>query len=698
MRQLRRIAVVASFIIYANHALAQNWKAQPNPQVTGQVEMNLLSDTGCKIMDGFSGETDGGKWGVLATYEVIAPAFSRAVFYAHATKAKAWPNMRNQGYPYIITNDKKSMAELRDGVVFFILELQEGGYLAVTAMPGPETESWLHTDKEGRLLLSFGTFGTDGVKNCDVPLFAWARSDDIYEACNKVISSAISSKPILGWAHLRHEKEYPEVFKYLGWCSWEHFKGKINEQNMLQSIDEIEASNLPIRYIIIDMGHTSSKGGAMTTFKPNPDKFPNEWAPILKRRNKEKIRWMCLWHFFQGGQAGISSDNDFSPELNKHFVRLNSKNNLTPRNDPQSALAFYRAFTGSVKEYGFDAVKVDFQSAQLRHLAGQVDNAAQMCNYNSQAFDQALHEKNLGLINCNWHNPVNFFNCKYSNVGRCSMDYVKNNLFSARRHLFQSYANTLWIGQLVWCDHDMFHSSDEMAGRIMAVSKAMSGGPVYLSDAPTEFDHDAVKPLCYTDGKLLKPLAPATPLPDSIFVDAYRDPVPYRVIAPLANGAAAIVVYNIKHANEAATFTAGVSPADYIHANAMIQPYPGKRPIPAEGLVLYDWYAGKGQLFDKDYTFELSGLEDRLIQLSPITKGWAVIGRTDKYLSAAAVQILDINKRAVTIKMIEAGPLTVWSKQGVPKADGLQFKDAGNGLYKADMPVGQRQKSVRITR
>ncbi|MHC4086311.1 MAG: Sip1-related alpha-galactosidase [Planctomycetota bacterium] len=271
MTQLRTMAIVVFFIICVNQALAQDWKAQPNPNVTGQVRMNLLSGSGCRILNGFSGETDGDKWGVLGTYEVITPTFSKAVFYAHATKAKAWPNMRNQAYPYIITNNKESIAELRDGVVFFILELKEGGYLAVTAMPGPETESWLHTDKKGRLLLSFGTFGTDGVKNCDVPLFAWARSDDIYEACSKTINSAISSKPILNWAHLRHEKEYPEVFEYLGWCSWEHFKGKINEQNMLQSIDEIEASNLPIRYIIIDMGHTSSKRGALTTFKPNPD-------------------------------------------------------------------------------------------------------------------------------------------------------------------------------------------------------------------------------------------------------------------------------------------------------------------------------------------------------------------------------------------------------------------------------------------
>jgi len=232
----------------------------------------------------------------------------------------------------------------------------------------------------------------------------------------------------------------------------------------------------------------------------------------------------------------------------------------------------------------------------------------------------------------------------------------------------------------------------------MAVSKAVSGGPVYLSDAPTEFDPDAVNPLCYTDGKLLRPLAPAAPLPDSVFLDPYRNPVPYRVIAPLANGSAAIVVYNIKHANEAATFTASVSPADYTHANAMIQPYPGKRKIPAEGLILYDWYAEKAQLLEKSYTFDLTGLEDRLIQLSPIVEGWAVIGRADKYLAAAAVRILEINENSITIKMIEPGPLTIWTGQGLPKSQGLRFIKLANNLYKADIPADRPYKGIRITR
>jgi hypothetical protein len=130
----------------------------------------------------------------------------------------------------------------------------------------------------------------------------------------------------------------------------------------------------------------------------------------------------------------------------------------------------------------------------------------------------------------------------------------------------------------------------------------------------------------------------------------------------------------------------------------MLQPYPGRQPLPPEGLVFYDAFSGKGGRLEKEYVFELSGLADRLVQLAPITKGWAVVGRTDKYLSAAAVEVLAADDRELKIKLIEAGPLAVWSGKGAPKAEGLEFTDAGNGLYKADLPVGERNRIVTLVR
>ncbi|MFP4027964.1 MAG: Sip1-related alpha-galactosidase [Candidatus Brocadiia bacterium] len=99
----------------------------------------------------------------------------------------------------------------------------------------------------------------------------------------------------------------------------------------------------------------------------------------------------------------------------------------------------------------------------------------------------------------------------------------------------------LWLGPTVWGDHDMFHSSDTFAGRMMAVSKAVSGGPIYLSDDPDDFNPGHVWPLCDADGRLFGPLAPAVPLPRSADIDPFDHPKPYLVAAPLPNKAAAIV-------------------------------------------------------------------------------------------------------------------------------------------------------------
>lgn len=57
----------------------------------------------------------------------------------------------------------------------------------------------------------------------------------------------------------------------------------------------------------------------------------------------------------------------------------------------------------------------------------------------------------------------------------------------------------------------------------MARSKAISGGPVYLSDAPEMFAKENILPLIDTDGKLFRPVAPAVPTPESILINPLMD-------------------------------------------------------------------------------------------------------------------------------------------------------------------------------
>jgi hypothetical protein len=185
-------------------------------------------------------------------------------------------------------------------------------------------------------------------------------------------------------------------------------------------------------------------------------------------------------------------------------------------------------------------------------------------------------------------------------------------------------------------------------------------------------------------------------LPDSVFIAAMREKVPYRVIAPLSTDAAAIVAYNLYHPTAEEPLPAAVTSDDYTHAGAMMQPYPGKWKVPDEGLVVYDWYAGKAEKLGDHYAFELKGFSDRLLHLCPIQKGWAVIGRTDKYLSPAAVKVLSVSENKLKLRLVESGPLAVWNATGVPSAKRTAFKDQGNGLWKADIETGHRDTVITI--
>jgi hypothetical protein len=183
-----------------------------------------------------------------------------------------------------------------------------------------------------------------------------------------------------------------------------------------------------------------------------------------------------------------------------------------------------------------------------------------------------------------------------------------------------------------------------------------------------------------------------------------REMLPYRVIAPLSGGAATVVAYNLYHPTPSEPITAAqpikasVTAQDYAEAGCMIQPYVGKWKLPEEGLVAYDWYARKTAKLDKPYAFELKGFTDRLIHLCPIREGWAAIGRIDKYLSPAAVEVVAVSHDELTIKMVESGPLGIYLAQGVPSAANVSFTDGGNGLWIADLEKGQKDRIIKISR
>jgi hypothetical protein len=634
--------------------------------------------------------------GVIYCCELELPAFEIASYFAPFQKydpipghSQAWPDGCNRIQPLAI----RDFEALAPGGHFLLLKLNSGGYMALLAVVGPRTFGWF-AGEDSTLVLNVSTFGTQTVRE-DVPLLAWAVSSDPYKACREVWETAVMDIRIGGTTRLREQKRYPEPFRYLGWCSWEEYKFDINEEMLLQAADLIEESGLPIRYMLVDDGHLHADAKRrLISFKPDTAKFPDGWAALIARRSESRIKWMGLWLNFNGYWGGVAPDNDFG-ELNRHLEPVPGER-LQPRNSFTDSFAFYDSMISAVRKAGFDFVKVDNQAQNVKLNTG-TDNGTERASHNAQALEAACARHLDGLINCMAHNTVCAFNTRISAVTRCSEDYAVGDQGRARRHLHNSYGNIPWIGQTVWGDHDMFHSNDEESGRMMAISKAMSGGPVYLSDNPADFNHANIIPLCYADGELLRPLAPAAPIKDCLFLNPLEGD-PYVVIAPLTGGAAALVVYNL---TEPVTPVRGViRESYYTDAGSMLQIGDTVWSIPSEGLVIYDWQKQRAlKLMKQGYDFKLDGYRNHLYLLTPVQQGWSAIGRTDKYLAPAAVEVLDASSLELLVRLKENGPFAVWNEQAaIIKAEGWKTESEDGNLWFLEPEAETENHVVRIQR
>ena len=82
--------------------------------------------------------------------------------------------------------------------------------------------------------------------------------------------------------------------------------------------------------------------------------------------------------------------------------------------------------------------------------------------------------------------------------------------------------------------------------------------------------------------------------------------------------------------------------------------------------------------------FELQQFEDRFVLLCPIRDGWAVIGRTDKYLSPAAVNVLHSTADRIVLQIAEPGTVTLW------RAGQMRAVELTEGTHEIDAASLQR--------
>ncbi|KAE8710672.1 DRT111 protein [Hibiscus syriacus] len=89
-------------------------------------------------------------------------------------------------------------------------------------------------------------------------------------------------------------------------------------------------------------------------------------------------------------------------------------------------------------------------------------------------------------------------------------------------HMVHCAYNILWMGNFIHPDWDMFQSTHQCA-EFHAASRAISGGPVYVSDSVGQHNFELLKSLALLNGSILRCEHYALPTSDCLFEDPLHD-------------------------------------------------------------------------------------------------------------------------------------------------------------------------------
>jgi len=134
----------------------------------------------------------------------------------------------------------------------------------------------------------------------------------------------------------------------------------------------------------------------------------------------------------------------------------------------------------------------------------------------------ARNFRDNSIISCMSHNTDNLYSSKRSAVVRASDDFWPRDPASHTIHIASVAYNTVFLGEFMQPDWDMFHSVHPMA-EYHAAARAVGGCAIYVSDKPGNHDFDLLRKLVLPDGSILRAKLPGRPTRDCLFSDPARD-------------------------------------------------------------------------------------------------------------------------------------------------------------------------------
>ncbi|KAM5547983.1 putative galactinol--sucrose galactosyltransferase 6 [Rosa sericea] len=369
----------------------------------------------------------------------------------------------------------------------------------------------------------------------------------------------------------RHEKKLPGIVDYFGWCTWDAFYQDVTQEGVEAGLKSLTAGGAPPKFVIIDDGWQSVAGDQdkagelqrLTGIKEN-SKFQHKDDGIMTIVNiaKEKygLKYVYVWHAITGYWGGVRPGTEYGsvlkyPDLSKgvmenepawktDMIRLQGLGLVNPK----SVYKFYNELHSYLASAGVDGVKVDVQCV-LETLGAGLGGRVELTRQYHQALDASVSRnfEDNGIIACMSHNTDALYCAKQTAVVRASDDFYPRDRMSHTIHVAAVAYNSVFLGEFMLPDWDMFHSLHP-AAEYHASARAISGGPVYVSDAPGKHDFELLKKMVLPDGSVLRARLPGRPTRDCLFTDPARDGVSLLKIWNMNKYTGVVGVYNCQGA------------------------------------------------------------------------------------------------------------------------------------------------------
>lgn len=545
-------------------------------------------------------------------------------------------------------NDLKEIPDETQGLIY---EKQDGTYGAVLPVVSEQYKCVLYKGSEGAVCARLFSW-YEKLMTCRGLAFLWAEGSNPYQLLEKCAETGM--KLLNTGFRVRRERRYPELFEYLGWCSWDAFEIRVDEESILAKCQEFKEKKIPVKWLILDdmwaevrdFYHMEYKdreemfhlmhSSKLYSFKADPKRFPNGLKGCIDKVKKYGLK-VGIWHPTTGYWCGADPAGEVYRD-HKDCLIQTSDGKFIHDFEQGKAYRFYHAFHDYLRQSGAEFVKIDNQSMTRRYykkLAPVGDVARQFHNAMEASVGQHFDNQ---MINCMGMASEDMWNRSVSPISRCSDDFQPENREWFSKHILQCAYNCLVQGQFYYCDWDMWWTDDGQAVK-NSVLRAISGGPIYISDMLSRSRAEIIKPLVLEDGRILRCERPAVPTRDCLTVNPIDSGKIFK-LQNICNHGGIIAVFNLSGENKAVQ---GSISSDDVEG------------LCGEEFAVYEYFSREMKILcaGEQFSLELKDNDDfKLYILVPLEEGNAMIGRIDKFISPGTVRRNSQGKA----ELIEMGP------------------------------------------